>query len=423
MAKNAIISVSCFNKEIGRLGLDEHRNRSYFQYSTEFLKSDQFLNLFPVQSVLKRVSQSQVFTQYNTSTFRGLPPVFADSLPDVFGNLIFQKWLSSKNKSFHQISVLEQLAYVAKRGMGALEYEPAKELPSSSTIDLAEMIEVLKQVLDQKAYAQLGSLSHESLLNVFKIGSSAGGARPKVLISEHKTSGEIIPGDLVFSSNYHHYLVKLALEDSPRFEREKVEYCYYLTAKHLGINMMNSKLIDQKHFATERFDRVDGRKKHVLTASGLTGWDFHNPEVSSYENVFELAVYLQLAHAEIEEIFLRMVFNVVFSNTDDHLKNHAFIYDDAQDQWHLSPAYDLTYSLDPFLNFKRTSRALSINGKRLDLTASDLLTIADRYTIKNPKGIINKVQRAIEFWVETCSSNEISDETIDRMRKDFQLLA
>ena len=324
MAKNEIINVYCFGTEIGRLGFDENQNKSSFQFNPEFLKSNNYLNLFPKTGIIKRVSQTQLFSTFNNETFRGLPPMISDSLPDMFGNLIFKKWLESSNKNFNQISVIEQLAYVADRGMGALEYRPSKTIPKTTTIDLGEIINVLKEVMENKEDAHESNLNNEALLNIFKIGSSAGGVRPKILVSENKKTKKIIPGDLNYSSEYNHYLIKLSLDHDLGYSREVVEYCYYLTATHLGINMMPSKLIDQKHFATLRFDRQNGIKKHILTASGLTGWDFQNPKDSSYENLFDLALFLKVPHREIEQLFKRMVFNVIFCNTDDHLKKSYF---------------------------------------------------------------------------------------------------
>jgi serine/threonine-protein kinase HipA len=423
MAKNDIITVFCFGHEIGRLGFDENQMNSSFQYNPEFLQNDCFHNLFPAKGILKRTAQVQVFSQYNSDTFRGLPPMIADSLPDVFGNIIFKKWMESSSKEFNQISVIEQLAYVADRGMGALEYRPSKELPQSSTIDLTEIIAVLKEVLQAKDGQHASTLNHEALLNIFKIGSSAGGARPKILISEHKTSGEIIPGDLNTSSEYNHYLIKLQLDDELGYSREVVEYSYYLTAKHLGITMMPSKLIDQKHFATLRFDRQDGKKIHVLTATGLTGWDYKSAKDSSYENLFELALYLKVPHRDIEELFKRMVFNVIFFNSDDHLKNHSFMYDEHLDKWNISPAYDITYSLNPLMNYTRTSRALSINGKRIDITLADILSIADAYTIKNAKRVVLEIQDAIEYWNGQANDLNLPAHIVQSIRRDFiQLL-
>lgn len=419
MAKNDIISVFCFGQEIGRIGLDENQHRSSFQYNPEFLKSNLYTNLFPQTGILKRVPQVQLFNQFNSETFRGVPPMIADSLPDVFGNIIFKKWLESSDQQFNQISVIEQLAYVADRGMGALEYRPSKELPQSSSIDLTEIILVLKEVLHTKEELHESRLNHEALLNIFKIGSSAGGARPKILISENRETREIIPGDLNHSADYTHYLVKLNLEDELGYNREVIEYSYYLTATHLGITMMPSKLIEQKHFATQRFDRLNGLKKHILTASGLTGWDFQRPNDSSYENLFELALFLKVPHREIEELFKRMVFNIIFCNTDDHLKNHSFVYDEVADKWNISPAYDLTYSLNPLMNYTRTSRALSVNGKRIDISLKDVLTIAETYTIKNARNVVVEIQDSIEFWNLRANELEIPTNIIDRINKDF----
>lgn len=420
MAKNELINVRCFGSEIGKLGLDENQHKSFFQYSPEFLESGLYKSLFPATGILKRIPQTQVFSKFNNETFRGIPPMFADSLPDAFGNIIFKKWLETTNKSLKEISVLEQLAYVANRGMGALEYEPSKEVSAATSIDLNEIISVLKQVLVSKGNSLQRQFNSEALLNIFKIGTSAGGARPKVLISENKETGEILPGDLNTSANYNHYIIKLSFDEDLGYSRELIEYCYYLTAVHLGITMMPSKLIDNKHFATLRFDRQNGTKQHVLTASGMTGWDFKSPENSSYENLFELATFLKIPRSQLEELFKRMVFNIVFCNTDDHLKNHSFIYDKENDSWSLSPAYDLTYSLNPLINFKRVSRALSINGKRVDVLLSDLLTIADTYTIKNPKGIITEVQESISYWRKKAADLDIPDLIARSVEKDFK---
>jgi serine/threonine-protein kinase HipA len=418
MSKNNIIDLYCFGNEIGKIGFDENQKKSFFQYNPVFLKSGSLLNLFPL--IFKKTPIIQVFNQFNNDTFRGLPPMIADSLPDMFGNIIFKTWLEATQKDFKKISVLEQLAYVSNRGMGALEYQPSKKNPEGTTINIQEIKDVLKKVLDNKKKNVAPHLDSASLLNIFKIGTSAGGARPKILISEHKKTGEITSGDLVYSDDFAHYLVKLNLDDDATFNREKIEFCYYQTAIDLGITMMPSKLIDEKHFATLRFDRQNGQKKHVLTATGMTGWDFNDPSVSSYENVFELAIFLKLSQKDIEELYKRMIFNLVFSNTDDHLKNHSFIYDEIYDQWALSPAYDVTYSLNPFMNYKKVSRALSINNKRMNIELVDLLQIADKYTIKNPKSIIEKIEKGIPIWLQKASDLDISEREIEAISKDFK---
>jgi len=407
MAKNNIINVSVFGREIGRIGYNKEERKSSFQYNPDFLKESIYLNLFPKTGIIKRIPQTQIFNKYNNETFKGLPPQIADSLPDMFGNIIFKIWLESTNKSQVELTIIEQLAYISNRGMGALEYFPIEELPKSTSINLDEIVEVLKSVLDIKKKTNESNLNSGALLNIFKIGTSAGGARPKILISKNKKTGKIIPGDLEFSNDYEHHLIKLSINEETEYQREKVEYCYYLTAKEIGITMMESKLIDNRHFSTLRFDRQNGEKQHVLTATGMTGWDFKKSDNSSYENLFKLCSFLKISHSQIEELYKRMIFNIIFRNTDDHLKNHSFIYDKHKDNWSLSPAYDLTYSLNPLIDFKTSNRALSVNNKRNNINLKDVLILADSFTIKNPKGIIRKVQSAIEILEKNMNKFEI----------------
>ena len=397
MAKNNIINVFAFGEEIGRIGLNEQENRSSFQYNPEYLASSSLKELFPLTGIIKRISQPQLFSNYQNETFKGLPPQIADSLPDMFGNLIFKTWLASNQKDQEELNILEQLAYISNRGMGALEYFPSKEIPINTSVDLDQIINILKVVLDEKENLNEQNLNSEALLNIFKIGTSAGGARPKILISENKKSGKIIPGDTEYAENYNHYLVKLSLDNELGYPREILEYCYYLTARKVGITMMESKLIDNQHFATLRFDRQNGEKQHVLTATGMTGWDFKKPEHSNYENLFKLSSFLKISQAQIRELYKRMIFNIVFRNLDDHLKNHSFIFNPSKDNWSLSPAYDLTFSLNPLLDFRTSNQALSVNNKRTEIRRKDVFKIAESFTISNPKGIIEEVEDAVSY--------------------------
>ncbi|MHA8062176.1 type II toxin-antitoxin system HipA family toxin [Aquirufa beregesia] len=419
MGTELLIEIWCWGEEIGKLGYDEEHRNAYFQYHPKFLQSAHFAHIFPL--LIKKTEVVQVFKQFEGNTFRGLPPMIADSLPDMFGNLLFNKWMESKSQGLSKIGPLEQLTYLANRGMGALEFKPAKKLPSRVTFQLDEVVEVLKKVLDNKASTSAENLDHEALLTIFKIGTSAGGIRPKILISEHKKSKKIIPGDVEISENYHHYLVKLTLEDPSDLDyyHAKIEYAYYLTARYCGIHMMESKLIDDKHFATLRFDRVAGKKIHVLSASGLTGWDFMDSSVSTYENLFDLALYLKIPQAEIDALFQRMVFNLVFFNIDDHLKNHSFCYDADKDRWHLAPAYDLTYSASLKLNRLKTNRALSVNHKRNQITKQDIMLLADKYAIKSPEKSIQHIQQAIPFLLQQMRELSIPDTICAKIQQDL----
>jgi serine/threonine-protein kinase HipA len=416
MARDKIIEIMAFGLEVGRLGYDIDQGKSYFQYNPDFLESGQYSKLFPF--IFKRKKQAQIFSEYQQDTFQGLPPMIADSLPDTFGNIIFQEWLNVRG--IQKVTPLEQLGFLADRGMGTLEYKPVKKLPRASNVNIDEVISILEKVLKLKEDKEGLELNKLSLLNVFKIGTSAGGARPKILISEHKETGEIIAGDKEVEEDYNHYLVKLHLDDGDGYNKEKVEYAYYLLAQEAGIDMMRSKLIDNKHFATLRYDRQNGEKQHVLTVTGLTGWDFKSqPENSSYENVFKVAMALNVPHKDLQQLFKRMVFNLIFKNVDDHLKNHSFIYDKENNKWKLSPAYDLTYALNPLLKFKSISRALSINGKRTEITMKDVLAIAEEFAIKNPKGIVQEVEFLIPRWLEIAKELEITENIITKINQDL----
>ena len=419
MARDKALAIIAFGQEIGKLGYDIDQGKAIFQYNPEFLESGQYAKLFPF--IFKRTKPAQVFTEFQQDTFQGLPPMIADSLPDTFGNIIFQEWLTARG--IQKVTPLEQLAYVADRGMGALEYKPVKELPNTTSVDIDGIISILEKVLKLKDNTSGASLDELSLLNVFKIGTSAGGARPKIIISEHKKTGKIIAGDKETSEDYNHYLVKLHLDDSDSYNKEKVEYAYYLLAQEAGIDMMPSKLIENKHFATLRYDRQHGEKQHVLTVTGLTGWDFKSqPENSSYENVFKVALGLKVPYKDLQQLFKRMVFNVVFRNVDDHLKNHSFIYNKEENKWNLGPAYDLTYALNPLFTFKTTSRALSINGKRTEITIKDLLTIAEEFVIKNPKGIIEDVQELRSRWMEIGGGLKVPSIILHKINSDLIIL-
>jgi len=417
MAKNQIIDILFQGIEVGKIGYDEDARKSFFQYNPDYIDSDKYRKLFPY--IIRKTKSVQVFSNYEGESFRGLPPMIADSLPDMFGNIIFKEWLEASHKDVTKITPLEQLTYVANRGMGALEYLPAKEIPKGTTINVEEMAEVVGKVLDLKTSIEEKGLSDKALLNIFKIGTSAGGARPKILVSEHKESKRLIPGDIEISDDYNHYLIKLSINDD-LYSKEKVEYIYYKIATILGIDMMFCKLIDDKHFATLRFDRQNGEKQHILTASGMIGWDFKKPENSTYENLFSLCVDLGLPHKDIQMLFKRMVFNIVFANIDDHLKNFSFIYNKEKDKWNLAPAYDLTYPLDALMNYLRTTRAMSINGKRNNINLEDILKIADDFTIKDAKKIVEDVVKATETFRPLCEEYNIPPKVIDSIIKEFE---
>ncbi len=411
------IKVFIFSIEVGTLAYDKTRAISYFQYNNDYLASGLYKNIFPF--ILQRIGQTQVFREFQEYTFRGIPPVFADSLPDDFGNQIFNRWVKEKGIDKKELSPILQLAYVSNRGMGALEYFPGKKLPKATKINLNVIVDVLKQVLDVKLDQKEVELNDLGLLNIFKIGTSAGGARPKVIVSEHKKKGTLLAGDLEYNDSYNHYLVKLGM-GTDGYSRELVEYGYYQLACESGLHMMLSKMIDGKHFATLRYDRIDGEKKHVLTATGISGYNFQNPEVSSYENVFEIAHNLNLPSADMDALYRRMVFNYVFHNTDDHLKNHSFIYEKESDRWRIAPSYDINFALNALAKWSDAPHSLSLNGKRNNITKSDLLLLAKSYSIKRPKKIIEEICSSIPRWKDIALNLDIPKQVYQSIADEFK---
>lgn len=398
-----ILNIKLFGDEIGRLGYDVNKRCSYFQYNPYYLATNHGKSL---PFIIKRTPETQTFPQFEGKAFRGLPPMFADSLPDVFGNHLFQTWLNAQGKSI-QLNALEQLTYVGQRGMGAWEYEPSINIDAPKSFRIAEMAQLLKEILAEKETLSPEFANTEGLLNLFRIGTSAGGMRPKILVARHHKTNQILPGDLLYGPHHNYFLVKLNLENDPSHPKETIEFIYANIAQKLGIDMMPCELWEGQHFATHRFDRQNNQKQHVLTASGLTGWDYQNPEDSSYENLFKLAMALKIPLNELQQLYRRMVFNVVFNNIDDHLKNHSFTYHPETDQWHLSPAYDLTYALNPKLKFHKVSRALSISGKREQITRKDLLKIADTFSIEQADEIIDEIREGQSLWLDLASQHQL----------------
>lgn len=416
MAVNQLIRVMYRDREVGLVGYDPDRRQSSFQYHSDFLNADPMIELFPYG--LRKVKNTQIFSGYEGDTFRGLPPFIADSLPDYFGNLVFTEWFESQRKEL-ALNPLEQLAYVGKRGMGALEFLPEIPLKGEVNIDLKEITEVAKKVVDIKTTVSERAISSQALFNIFRIGTSAGGARPKILVSENKKTRELIPGDLDYSNDFNHYIIKLGIEEEG-YSKEKIEYIYYQLARRSGIEMMPSKLIQDRHFATLRFDRKDGRKIHMLTASGLTGWDFRETKDSSYENLFKLAIDLKLGYQDIQQLFRRMLFNLMFANTDDHLKNFSFLLDEETNRWKLTPAYDLTFALNPLFQYTRISRACSIRGKRSQIEWPDIEEFAQEFSIKDLSQIKDEIRKQQEGFKELADQMDVPKKIARRISSYFQ---
>lgn len=346
------------------------------------------------------------FPELAPETFRGLPGMLADSLPDNFGNALINRWLAGQGRDAESYNPVERLLYQGKRGMGALEYEPAEKVTSNmaTKIEIDSLVQAARYALEGKEKLDTGLKSDEELLQIVKVGTSAGGARAKAVIAYNETTGEVRSGQLNAPEGFSHWLIKLdgvtnnRLGDPEHYGR--IEYTYHKMAEACKIEMAECRLLEEggrAHFMTRRFDRAGNREKlHMQTLCGLAHFDFNLPGAYSYEQLFQVMRSLRLPYTAAEQAYRRMVFNVVARNHDDHTKNFSFLMNKAG-VWSLSPAYDVTYSYNPSGEF--TSRhQMSVNGKLDGFTRFDLLQVARSMNIKKAEEIIEEVLSAVSQW-------------------------
>ena len=412
------VRVKIWDETVGYLTWDSRSNTAIFELDETYQES--VYNLSPL---LLDKQQRLHFGGAYDGPFQGLPPMIADSLPDRFGNRVFQEWLTQNNHHLNDLNSVDRLMYVASRGTGALEYEPGKDVIGSiSEVDFNELAAVSKKIIENKYEYSDFVKNQEALQNILTIGSSVGGAQAKVLVSIHNQTNELRAGDVVHQdAGFDYYIVKLAYDSETPWGAEKtsVEYIYHQMALESGIKMMPCQLLeigDSVHFRTKRFDRVEGQKVHTQTLAALTGYS--NKNVSfSYEQVFRLMEQLQVSHRDKEQLFKQMVFNVASCNMDDHMKNFGFLMDKSG-EWKLSPAYDLTYPFDPYLPSMMFHK-MSINGKTKDITRKDVLAVGRLIGIRNAKGIVDAICDAVASFSDKCKHLNISNRTVGLVQPEL----
>ncbi len=414
----SIVEVIMWNQLVGVLVWNENTNTCSFEYSQDFIKSGLQLSPFinPLSKKIIHVkSDSQHATNFRDIDFdtdKGLPLFISDSLPDKFGTDLFAKFLEKEGKNYSELNPAEKLTYIGNRGMGALEYRPANNPPTNNEfLNLKNLNDLSVALLNNKPIANINDMT-----NLFHVGTSPGGAQPKVLINIDKETGDIFRGDNLPTEKQECWILKfnkdIGLESD--IERGKIEYAYYLMARKSGINMMDSELkeIEGEHyFMTKRFDRIGGKKAHTQTLHALAGMNFKLPNTFSYEQIFSVLNKLNLDYSSKEQLFRTMVFNVIARNVDDHTKNFGFNMDE-DGVWRLSPAYDLTFTYNE--NFKApTQHFLSINGKNTNHNLKDVMNMADEYGIKNSKKIINQINKSLLSWQKIAKELNVSKKTIE----------
>lgn len=403
-----VANVFLWSKHVGAVLWNYDKGYATFEFEASFLKSG--LDVAPLTMPLSNARKGSIFqfAQLPKETFQGLPGLLSDALPDRFGNQLIDLWLASQGRGKGSMSPVERLCYLGTRGMGALEFQPMErnEKESSKGLEISALVELSKKALSIKESldSHFSKEDAETFADIIKVGTSAGGARAKAVVAYNEKTGEVRSGQLISPDGFEHWLIKFdgvtneQLGDPKGYGR--IEYAYYKMAIDCGIAMMPSKLLEEHgraHFMTKRFDRiVNNEKLHMQTLCGLCHYDYNNPDAYAYEQVFQAMRQLRLPYSDAEQLYTRMVFNVVARNQDDHTKNISFLMDKSG-SWSLSPAYDVTYAYNPANKWIGTHQ-LAVNGKREQITREDLLSVSKQMNIKKPKEIIEKITSVVGDW-------------------------
>jgi serine/threonine-protein kinase HipA len=389
------ISVFIWGRRVGVLAAPDGKN-CVFEYDPEFRKSG--LEIAPIAMPLSKAVYYADEFELPRRSLSGLPGVFADSLPDSFGNRLVRKWMESQGIDVTSISPLDRLAYVGSRGIGALTYEPQARSDNlaPTALDMRRLVEEAHLALN----ARLEGLSAtDALGEIIRLGSSAGGAQAKAVVGWNRETGGFLAGDANLPEGFQHWILKFAPHDDPGAGER--EFAIYTKALRAGITMSESRLLEldgSRHFMTRRFDREGSRRFHVQTLCALQHLPPGGPrQLCSYDLLYDTAETLGLAYEDKEELFRRMAFNVYNKEMDDHTKNFSFMMME-DGSWHLAPAYDLTgchfSAEDSQWNDWQNQHALSVNGKFSSISDEDMLMVAERYAIGTASTLLAQVRDA-----------------------------
>lgn len=428
-----VAAVELWGTRIGAVALTEANGVASFEYEPSFLPSG--IQLAPLMMPLAERVYS--FPELPRRTFRGLPGLLADSLPDRFGNNLINAWLARQGRTPESFDAVERLCYTGQRGMGALEYLPAQgpSAQTSGSIQIAELVTLASEILSRQkglATSFQDPEREEALQTILRVGTSAGGARAKALIAWNPSTGEVRSGQLDAPAGFSHWLLKFdgvsgnkdkELEDPQGYGL--IELAYSRMARAAGITMSDCRLLEEngrRHFMTRRFDRDDaGNKLHMQSLGALAHFDYNEPGSYSYEQAFLIMRQLQLPMRDLEEQYRRMVFNLVARNQDDHVKNIAFLMDRAG-QWSLSPAFDITWSFNPTGDWTATHQ-MSVNGKRDQFTHADLLAVGRSAQLKRGRAeaIAEEVITAVRDWPRFATEANVPVDSTRHIQSSHRL--
>ena len=389
-----------------------------FEYDDDFTRSG--IEISPIMMPLSRVIYSFPELPYNS--FKGLPGLVSDSLPDRFGNAVIEDWLTRQGRSLESFNVIDRLCYIGTRGMGALEYKPQTSENYSEQVDIDLLVNLANEVLKDRRDLSVDSSKNEAMTQLFNVGSSAGGARAKAIIAWNKKTGEIRSGQIDAGEGFQYYIIKFdgvdgngdhGLSDSKGYTN--IEYAYYLMSTAAGIDMMPCELYKENgrnHFLTKRFDRTHEGKIHSQTFGALCHLDYNTPRITGYEYLAETCRKIGIKQHQIEQLYKRMVFNVLAVNNDDHVKNFSFLMN-RNGEWSLSPAYDMTFAYKEDNIWLREHQML-VNGKSRNISKEDLLISGKNMGISKKRCnlIIEEVSYAIDKWEDFAREAEVWEDNI-----------
>ncbi|MBD5239236.1 MAG: type II toxin-antitoxin system HipA family toxin [Bacteroidales bacterium] len=421
-----IAKVNLYGRQMGSVRWDSNRNVSLFEYADNFMGE----GLEP-SPLLMPVRHGRVYSfgDIGRETFKGLPGMLADSLPDTYGRALFERWLALTGRQSG--NVVETLCFLGKRCMGALEFEPAMDRAYGDDvkIELDSLVEVASEALAEKEDfgANLTADKKAAIAEIVRLGTSAGGQRAKAIIAYNKETGEVRSGQVDAPVGFDYYLIKLdgvtaeaGFRETQNFGR--LEYSFFRLVRECGIEMSECNLIEENgraHFLTKRFDRVNGEKIHMQTLCGIAHYDYRMPRSYSYEQAFNVMRALRLPYSQAQEMFRRMVFNVIVRNQDDHTKNISFLMDKTG-RWSLSPAYDMGFAYNPKGGWT-SQHQMSINGKFDEITRQDLLEFASRNNIKDAAEIIDNIKESASRWPLIAKECEVPRQMIDAILPEMKL--
>ena len=403
-----VAKVNMFGMPVGTFRWDERYNVARFEYDSSFVGR----GLEP-SPLMMPVQEGRVysFAGLDRETYKGLPGMLADSLPDTYGRALFDRWLALTGRT--SSNPIETLCFLGKRCMGALEFEPAMDFTydPNALFEIDSLVKVARDALTEKTSfgVNLNDDKKAAIAEILRLGTSAGGQRAKAIIAYNKETGEVRSGQVEAPAGFNYYLIKLdGVSATVGFKATgnhgRLEYSFYKLAKACGIEMTDCSLIEENgraHFLTQRFDRNNGKKIHLQTLCGIAHFDYRIHRAYSYEQAFNVMRALRLPYSAAQEMFRRMVFNVVVRNQDDHTKNISFLMGE-DGIWRLSPAYDMGYAYNPQGGWTATHQ-MSINGKFDDITRQDLLTFAHQNNIKDAAMIIDEISEVASQWPDLAA--------------------